>query len=96
MPLVRRPNTDMPPSLGEEDYMLMHGGLPVGRIYKRASALRPDTTWLWTINGVPGGPEGLPLSGTSSTLEAAEAAVNASWRQWLAWAGLTEAKSARV
>jgi hypothetical protein len=90
MPLARRLNTDTPPKLTQEDYILMHGGLSVGRIYKRASAFRPDATWLWTITGVPGGPEGLRSSGTSATLEDAEAALNACWRQWLDWAALME------
>jgi hypothetical protein len=93
MALIRQPNIALPATLQEEDFLLTHGGMPVGRICRRQGALRTDGMWLWAINGVPGGPEPFGLAGTSSSLEEAEAKMNAGWHRWLAWAGLVEAKT---
>ena len=89
MPLIRQANADTPYPR-EESFLFMHGALRVGQICRRRGSIRPDGTWLWTINGVPGGRDPLGLAGTSSTLEDAEAQMNAAWRQWLGWAGLAE------
>jgi hypothetical protein len=88
--LVRRSDTDTPPNPREENFLFMHGALRVGQICRRQAFIQPDRAWLWAINGVPGGPDPLGLAGTSSTLDDAEAQMNAAWRQWLAWAGLME------
>jgi hypothetical protein len=74
----------------EQDYLLLHGNMPVARIYSRQSAFSADAKWLWTLNGVIGGPADLRLAGTSPSSEAAEAEVNANWQRWLRWAKLTE------
>jgi len=88
--LVRRPDAVTSPSSRDESFLFVHGALPVGQICRRSGAVQPDRSWLWTINGVPGGPDPLSLAGASSTLEDAEARMNAAWRQWLDWAGLAE------
>jgi hypothetical protein len=92
MSLTRRSGTDA--SARPDDYLLMHGRLPVGRICRRHSAFRADANWLWTLNGVIGGPDTLCRAGTSASPETAEAQVNENWSRWLQWAKLSETKRA--
>jgi hypothetical protein len=75
----------------EDDYHVLHGELEVGRIYRRKAALRPETQWLWALNGVPEGPLGLSATGLAATLDEAIAAFKERWGKWLASAGLSEA-----
>ncbi len=80
MTLLLQPNTDG----SVEDYNVFHRTLRVGQIYNRGAALRPETQWIWTLNGVPDGPGGLALAGCAESRERAEAALRESWEQWLA------------
>ena len=86
MTLSLQPNADGSPG----DYVVLSGALKVGQIYKRGTALRPETEWTWVLNGVPTGPDGLAVTGCAESREGAEAALRESWEQWLAWAGLSE------
>jgi hypothetical protein len=92
MALLLRPISDDSPG----EYDVVQGELKVGHIYKRDATLRPEAHWMWTLNGVPGGPDGLPLTGFAESRNQAEAALSESWEQWLAWAGLSEASGAAL
>jgi hypothetical protein len=87
MSLVMQPNPDGAPS----ECNVVHGGLLVGRIYRRKVALRSDAQWLWALNGLPEGPLGLVFTGQAATCDEALTALAERWGKWLAWAGLTEA-----
>jgi hypothetical protein len=87
MSLVLRPNADGSP----DEYLVLHGGLQVGQIYKRTVTFRPEAQWLWALNGVPEGPKGLVFTGPTATLDEAKAALEERWDKWLAWADLSEA-----
>jgi hypothetical protein len=82
MPLTLQPNDASP-----GDYRVTHGELEVGQIYKRKAPLRPESQWLWALNGLPAGS---PISGSAATLDEAMAGLEARWQQWLAWANLSE------
>lgn len=87
MSLVLKPNADGP----ADEYHVLHGELRIGQIYKRKVALRPDSQWLWALNGVPEGPRGLVFTGLAATLDEAAAALQERWSKWLASAELSEA-----
>jgi hypothetical protein len=87
MPLVLEPNTND----SADDYDVLHGKLHIGRIYKRKAALRPDTQWLWALNGVPSCGNDFAITGLSASLEEAMTALKERWVNWLKSAGLTEA-----
>jgi len=73
-----------------EDFHVMHGELRIGHIYKRKISLRPDTEWLWALNGLPISMDDLPLTGLSASLKEATIAIGERWTNWLAWAHLKE------
>ena len=77
-----------------DEYVVLHGELQIGQIYKRKAALRPDTQWLWALNGIPEAPGGLALTGLAPSLDEATAALAERWSQWLASADLSEANGA--
>ena len=84
MSLVLKPN-------GSEDtYKVLHDELQVGQIYKRKVTLRPESQWLWALNGIPQSPAGLAFTGLAATLEEATAALKERWAEWLASAELSE------
>jgi hypothetical protein len=60
-------------------YIVLHRELQLGQISKRKVALRPDTQWLWIINGVPVGPAGLEFTGLAPTFDEAMVALKARW-----------------
>ena len=70
MALVLRPDASSP-----NDQLAMHGEWQIGRIDKRPSFSGPEPRYIWALNGVPGGPKSLRLSGVAATLD--EAAVDA-------------------
>ena len=73
-----------------DDYDVMSGSMPVGRIYRRPSA-GPDTPqWAWSITGVKDGPSAMVLGGAKHTLDEAKAELAKNWQEWLAWATLLE------
>ena len=74
----------------EEDFHVTYGELRVGQIYKRKISLRPDSQWLWALNGLPVSTDGLPLTGLSASLDEATSALEERWKNWLAWARLKE------
>jgi hypothetical protein len=90
MSLALEPSGDGSP----DEYIVLHGELQIGQIYKRKVALRPDTQWLWALNGVPEAPPGLGLTGLASSLADATAALKERWSEWLASAELSEANGA--
>jgi hypothetical protein len=87
VPLVLKPKGDG----SEDDYRVLHGDLEVGQIYRRKAALRPESQWLWALNGVPEGPHGLAATGLAATLDEAIAALKERWGKWLGSADLSEA-----
>jgi hypothetical protein len=87
MSLVLKPNADG----SADEYRVLHGALQIGQIYKRRAALRPDTQWLWALNGVPEAPPGLVFTGLAATRDEAMAALRERWSKWLASAELSEA-----
>jgi hypothetical protein len=88
MALVLRPDDDSPGS-----HKVMHGDWQVGQIDKRPSYTGNEPRWLWALNGVPGGPREIRLSGVTATIDEAEAELKKSWDQWLEWAGLSDVKA---
>ncbi len=90
--LVLQPNDNGSP----EDHHVMQGGWQIGRIYKRAGALRPESQWLWFISGVSRRDAGIPITGTSATREDALAAIQESWNKLLAWAQLMPLNSSQA
>jgi hypothetical protein len=72
------------------DYLVLHGQLQVGRIYKRKVSLQPGSAWLWALNGVPEDPCDLVITGLAATLDEAMAALKERWAKWLAAAELSE------
>jgi hypothetical protein len=85
MPLVLNPKAG-----AADDYNVLHGELQIGQIYKRKAAIRPETQWLWALNGVPESSHGLAVTGLAATLDDATAALNERWTEWLASAQLSE------
>jgi hypothetical protein len=90
MSLALKPSGD---GLADE-YFVLHGELQIGQIYKRKAALRPDTQWLWALNGIPEAPRGFGLTGLAPSLHEATAALKERWSKWLASAELSEANGA--
>jgi hypothetical protein len=90
MDLMLTPNSEVSagPGIAAFDFNVMHGRLRVGRI-RREAALKPDTQWIWVVS-LYDGPDGMRRSGIAATIEEAQVALKDSWRQWLAWAGLSE------
>jgi hypothetical protein len=70
------------------DHRVAHGEWEVGLIDRRFSG---TDRYIWHLNRVPGGPDGMRLTGVADTFEEAEAELRKCWRQWLAWADLEEA-----
>jgi hypothetical protein len=70
------------------DQRVMHGEWEVGLIDRRS----PGGTdrYIWHLNRVPGGPDGIRLTGVADTFDKAEAELRKCWKQWLAWADLEE------
>jgi hypothetical protein len=95
MPLTLIGNTPEPGAPQQEviDYHVVSGGLRVGRVYKQKSAMSSQPLWLWDINGVHAAPGVMRLAGTTTTLEQAQAELNANWEKWLAWATLQQIAS---
>jgi hypothetical protein len=87
MPLVLKSNGNS----SADDFLVLHGELPIGHIYRRKAALRADAQWLWALNCEQGGPRGLVFTGLAPTLDEATAALQERWSKWLASAELTEA-----
>jgi hypothetical protein len=87
MSLMLKPNGDG----GSDEFLVTHGELQIGQIYKRKAALTPETQWLWALNGIPEAPRGLGLTGLAASLDDATAALRERWSQWLASAELSEA-----
>ena len=88
MALVLRPDADSPG--GQK---VMHGDWQVEQIERRPAFTGTEPRWLWALNGVRGGPEGIRIAGVTGTLDEAEADLRKSWEQWLAWAGLSDVKA---
>jgi hypothetical protein len=84
--LVVKPNEDG----SADDYNVIHCELRIGQIYKR-KILRPESQWVWVLNGLPECPNGLATTGLAASFEDAMAELKARWAKWLASAGLTEA-----
>ena len=84
MALVLRPHPNSPGV-----HQVMHGEWEVGRIDKAPSMTGPGDRWIWALNGVPGGPDGIRLTGVTDTIDEAQVELAKSWKQWLDWAGLS-------
>lgn len=87
MALVLRPAANSP-----DIHQVMHGEWEVGRIDKRPPLTGEGARWIWALNGVPGGPQGIRLAGVTGTLDEAEAELKKSMEQWLLWASLSDAR----
>jgi hypothetical protein len=93
MDLIVTTNTETSgaPGITATEFNVMHGPLRVGRI--RGDTQMLGAKCIWTLS-IYEGPDGMRRSGTAATTEEACAEVTNSWRQWLAWAGLTEQETA--
>jgi hypothetical protein len=67
----------------KEEYDVMHGQWPVGRI-----SHSPDSDWTWTLGGLAGGPDDLRRAGITATLPEAKAQMDDQWAKWLAYVKL--------
>jgi len=85
-----------PKAESADDYYVLHGELQVGQIYKRKAALRPESQWLWALNGVPAGSDVPALTGLAATLDDSMIALKQTWSKWLASAELLESGDAPV
>jgi hypothetical protein len=82
-----------PNATATDDYHVVHGELQIGQIYKRKAAIRPETQWLWVLNGVPAVSDGLAVTGLAANLDDAMAALKERWSTWLASVELSETDS---
>jgi hypothetical protein len=74
-----------------KDYTVFSGKWEMGRIHEIRGG--PEhMRWFWSLRGILGKPLDMRTDGRAPTLEAAKAEFEASWRQWLTWAKLAEAK----
>ncbi len=71
-----------------DDYNVLHGELQVGQIYKRKAALRPESQWLWALNGVPAGSDIHALTGLAATLDDFMVALTATWTKMAGGGGV--------
>jgi hypothetical protein len=71
--------------LADEDYQVMAGEMPTGRIFKTVRSER--TVWFWTITGPYLNAPELKVAGSGevATLDEARKAFRASFDAWLAW-----------
>jgi hypothetical protein len=74
-----------------DDHNVLDGELQVGQIYKRKAAIRPETKWLWALNGALQGHDGLALTGLAATLDEATAALQDRWTKLISAEDLSEA-----
>jgi hypothetical protein len=88
MPLALMQNPEVPGD--SSDHYVMSGELRVGRIYQRDTPGKPELPFLWAINGVYGGPDGMRVAGMAGTFDQARADLQGNWEKWLAWANLQE------
>jgi hypothetical protein len=88
MDLTLKPNPSVPPSrrITAPDFIVMHGGLIVGRICKREAAINPASEWIWVITAAIGAPNSVRQSGSTATHDEARVALKDSWEECLAWA----------
>jgi hypothetical protein len=88
MALIVKPHPNVLPShqITAPDFIVMHGGLVVGRICKREVAISPACHWIWAITAPIGAPNSVRQSGSTATHDEAKAALKDSWQQCLAWA----------
>ena len=63
----------------------------MGRIYEERGA-REELRWYCSFFGILAKPSDVRTDGRAPTLEAAKADFEASWRKWLEWAKLGEAR----
>jgi hypothetical protein len=87
MALVLRPIATSP-----DDRQATHGEWQVGQIEKRPPLTGNKPRYIWALNGVPAGPQGIRLTGVTGTVDEAEAELRKSWEEWLAWANLSDVK----
>jgi hypothetical protein len=86
-----RPATFFRSTKDRKDYIVFSGKWEMGRIHEIRGG--PEhLRWFWSLRGILGKPLDMRTDGRAPTLEAAKAEFEASWRQWLAWAKLAEAK----
>jgi hypothetical protein len=72
-----------------DDFAVFSGAWAVGRIYDQRGGPEHER-WFWCLYGMLGKPSEIRTDGHAPTLEAAKAEFEAAWRQWLAWAKLSE------
>jgi hypothetical protein len=68
------------------DWMLMSGGLTVGRVFRPAAGPKNDPLWMLLMSGpmaMPGASAGL-----ANSIDAAKGELLAAWQAWLEWADL--------
>jgi hypothetical protein len=64
-----------PKSPAAEDYHVLESGSRIGRIYKRKAAIRAEAQWLWILDSMSGGHDGIGVTGLAATLDEAIAAL---------------------
>jgi hypothetical protein len=92
MPLTMRPTGLASPVYEHlQDWTVLNDGQAVGRIYEDGSASTPpEMRWFWSVTVYVNPKAGIVTSGKALTLAVAKAQFEAAWRQWLAWAKLSD------
>ena len=91
MPLtLRSAQRTRPGESDKDDYEVLSGRMPLGRIYRRSGPSGHAFPWVWSIDAVQASPGVMVTAGSVNTLEEAKAEVAKNWRKWLAWAALQE------
>jgi hypothetical protein len=82
MPLTMRP-TGMASGVDKDrqDWTMFDDGEPVGRIYEVSASTPAELRWFWSIVISAPPTAGIVISGKAPTIEAAKAALEASWRR---------------
>jgi hypothetical protein len=83
VPLTMRPTGGHSPVYADrQDWTIFDDGEPVGRIYEDVSASTPaELRWFWSVTVYVNPKESIVTSGKAPTIEAAKAALEASWRR---------------
>ena len=96
MPLVmRRTGLQSPVDRDVPDFVVLSGGLVVGRIY-RIQAGPQQGRWFWSVSGIHAEPAVMRISDRADTLDAAKAQLAENWRKWLSWARLKEIEETKT
>jgi hypothetical protein len=71
----------------DDDWLLVSGDFVVGRVFREATGPHAGRI-VWKLTGLHGL---TAANGVANSIEDAQEAVRAGWREWQAWAGVRDA-----